>query len=143
MVPFSLLPEKPHAPDSSQHESHFQPDSDSQFTKQERCGVPHYMLSVFYSAARSWLTLSANCSPPAQPPALSSHGSATRSLTQFDFHGIHLNSREAGISLSYKGCFKKFSRFYHFSHSLQFSFLAFEKRHTAVLWITAVNSGSR
>lgn len=38
---------------------------------------------------------------------------------------------------------KKFSRFYHFSHSLQFSFLAFEKWPTAVLWITAVTSGSR
>lgn len=88
-------------------------------------------------------TLSSSCSPPARPPARAGRCSATRSLTQLDFHGIDLSSGEAGISQSYKGCFKKFSRFYHFSHSLQFAFLAFEKRHTAVLWITAVPFGSR
>lgn len=83
------------------------------------------------------------CPPPAPPSAHAGGCMATRSSRQFEFHRAHPDSGEAGILRSYKSCFKKFSRFYHFSQSRQFSFLAFEKRRPAVHWLTAGALGSR
>lgn len=129
--------------------SHFQPHCCSQLTKQEPEWVHPYMLyplAAMIAAVNNTLfqpvaALEPLCPPPAPPSAHAGGCTATRSCRQFQLHRAHLDSGEAGILRSYKSCFKKFSRFYHFSQSLQFSFLAFEKRRPAVQWLGLLAAG--
>lgn len=114
-IPFPLLPAKPHAPSGSQHQSHFQPYRSSKYPKQESLRSS----ALCSSAAKSQSTDNPlfSCSPPARPPAPAGHRSAVRSSTQLDFHGIYLNSGEAGISQSYRGRFKVFQILSFFTQS--------------------------
>lgn len=120
--------------------SHFQPNPTN---KQERCGISHYLLllpTLLQGVGQAMTPLPAADHQHSHQPCLAMAHRASHKQTSMRFIWT-LGKQE--LNKTIKVVLKKFSRFYPFSHSLQFSFLAFEKWPTAVLWITAVTSGSR